>query len=114
MLLTCNTQLCFRLKEIAEKPLENWVAADMKFLLEAYGHTLPPIQKSQTPRLKGRVKIKCKDYFYGYQTIMESKGIPGVFERKIEKLPLPQGKNFLEENRKQVYPAKKVKSKCVC
>ncbi len=109
MLLQCNTQLCLRLKALAEKRLESWTSADIKFLLEVYGHTLPPLlQRSQTPRIR-RKRASASEteyYHYGYDAIMEAKlgqqRSPGE-KRTVVLGGIDRRKNYMAENIRSVY-----------
>lgn len=70
--LSCNSNLSASLFSLAQKQVEKWTTDDIKFLLEVYGRTLPAIKSSSTQHTRRPPKIKSRDYFFGYQAVIET------------------------------------------
>lgn len=71
--VACNSQLSDEIISLAKKKLCEWNSADIKFLLEAYGDTLPPIKSGSGIHMPGQhCRIKTKDHFYGYKSVIQT------------------------------------------
>ena len=77
MLLSCNPGLSATLSALAQKPVDSWSYADAKLIVEAYGHTLPTIQCLSDPYRQLPEKLKSRIYYYGYQSIADTRGLRG-------------------------------------